>query len=398
MGTAAALPRWPSPRTRPRRRQDLRTLSTDGAIFDASAHERLTETPWDAERAGARIAAIVADAEASLDDGGWPNHPLDDEDGDLRDGLTTVYLGSAGMIWALHRLGSSLDLAALADDALRRYRERPDFGDAVPSLLTGETGILLVARVVGAAGADDERLRALVVENERNPTWELLWGSPGTMLAAREAGLAEEWRRSAAILVEQWERGGGIWTQELYGQRRRFLGPAHGFVGNVHALRGYLADEDLRSRIEPVLRGHAVVDGPLVNWPPVVGDERLDRVQWCHGAPGVVATVGDLMPRDLLVGGAELTWRAGPLAKGAGLCHGTGGNGYALLRAYAVTGDGVWLDRARRFAMHALEQVERARATYGRGRFTLFTGDVGAALYARSCLDTDPRLPTMDSW
>jgi hypothetical protein len=368
------------------------------AIYDANAHEPLTETPWDPARAEERIAAIVADAETSVAECVWPNHPLDDDDDDLAEGLTTIYLGSAGMIWALHRLGSSLDLAVLADDALRRHRERPDFDDAAPSLWMGETGILLVARIVGAAGADDERLRELVVENERNPTWELLWGSPGTMIAAREAGLEEERRRSAAILVEEWERGGGIWTQEIRGNPRQILGPAHGFVGNVHALRGYLDDEDLRSRIEPVLREHAVADGPLVNWPPVVGAERLDRVQWCHGAPGIVATVGDLVPPDLLLGGAELTWRAGPLAKGAGLCHGTGGNGYALLRAHAVTGDELWLDRARRFAMHALEQVERTRETYGRGRFTLFTGDVGAALYARSCLDADPRFPIMDVW
>jgi len=48
--------------------------------------------------------------------------------------------------------------------------------------------------------------------------------------------------------------------------------------------------------------------------------------------------------------------------------------------------------------MHALEQVERARETHGRGRFTLFTGDVGAALHARSCLDADSRFPTMGVW
>jgi hypothetical protein len=367
------------------------------SVYDATAHEPLTGTPWNPARAETGIAAIVDHAEASVAGGVWPNHPLDD-DGDLHHGMTTVYLGSAGMIWALHRLGSSLDLAPLADEALRRYRERPDFDDAVASLWMGETGILLVAHVVGAASADDDRLRRLVVANERNPTWELLWGSPGTMLAARAAGLDEEWRRSAAILAEEWDRGRGIWTQEIGDRTRQILGPAHGFVGNVHALRGYRGDEDLRARIEPVLREHAVADGPVVNWPPVVGAERLDRVQWCHGAPGIVATVGDLMPPDLLVGGAELTWHAGPLAKGPGLCHGTAGNGYALLRAYAVTGDDVWLDRARRFAMHALEQVERTREAYGRGRFTFFTGDVGAALYARSCLDADPRFPMMDVW
>jgi hypothetical protein len=104
------------------------------------------------------------------------------------------------------------------------------------------------------------------------------------------------------------------------------------------------------------------------------------------------------MPTDLLLGGAELTWHAGPLAKGPGLCHGTAGNGYALLRAHAVTGDPAWLDRARRFAVHALEQVERTRREYGRGRFAFFSGDVGAALYVRSCLEADPRFPFMDFW
>jgi len=135
-----------------------------------------------------------------------------------------------------------------------------------------------------------------------------------------------------------------------------------------------------------------------VNWLPVADAEQLDRVQWCHGAPGIVATLGDLMPRDLLLAGAELTWQAGPLAKGPGLCHGTAGNGYAFLKTYAVTGDEIWLERARRFAVHALEQVERERSALGRGRYTLFTGDVGAALLARSCLDVDPRFPTMDVW
>jgi hypothetical protein len=80
------------------------------------------------------------------------------------------------------------------------------------------------------------------------------------------------------------------------------------------------------------------------------------------------------------------------------LCHGTAGNGYALLRTHAITGDDVWLERARRFAVHALEQVERARSSYGHGRYTLYTGDVGAALYAKSCLEADPRFPTMDVW
>jgi len=50
------------------------------AIYDASAHEPLTETPWDPERAEEGVAAIVADAEASLADCAWPNHPLDEDE------------------------------------------------------------------------------------------------------------------------------------------------------------------------------------------------------------------------------------------------------------------------------------------------------------------------------
>ncbi len=323
------------------------------------------------------IGALVADAEAALDDGLWPVHALDDEVTE-RERLT-VYLGVAGMVWALRRLGSRLDLDGLASGALRRYRALED-RDA--GLLVGEAGLLVVT------GSDRERLRALVAENVRNPTWELLWGSPGTTLAARAAGLEEEWRRSAEVLAEEWERSAdGLWTQEIGGRRAQYLGPAHGFAGNVHALRGFLDDDELRRRVEPVLRAHAVWDGDCVTWPPIVGREA-DRMQWCHGAPGIVATIGDLLPEDLLLAGAEATWRAGPLEKGPGLCHGTAGNGYALLRTYALTGDERWLERAHVFAAAALSQRQ--------GRYSLFTGDIGAALFARACLDDDPRFPIMD--
>jgi hypothetical protein len=68
------------------------------------------------------------------------------------------------------------------------------------------------------------------------------------------------------------------------------------------------------------------------------------------------------------------------------------------LKLFALTGDELWLDRARRFAVHALEQVERARAEHGRSRYSLWTGDAGAALFAQSCLDGDARFPTIDVW
>jgi hypothetical protein len=43
--------------------------------------------------------------------------------------------------------------------------------------------------------------------------------------------------------------------------------------------------------------------------------------------------------------------------------------------------------------MHAAEQVERARTTYGRGRYSLWTGDLGTALYLADCVDGAGKLP-----
>lgn len=46
--------------------------------------------------------------------------------------------------------------------------------------------------------------------------------------------------------------------------------------------------------------------------------------------------------------------------------------------------------------MHAIGQVEADRAAHAQGRYSLWTGDVGTALYLRACLDADPRVPTID--
>jgi hypothetical protein len=56
----------------------------------------------------------------------------------------------------------------------------------------------------------------------------------------------------------------------------------------------------------------------------------------------------------------------------------------------------VWVERARRFAVHSLEQVERERSEHGMGRYSLWTGDIGAALVARSCIERRAGMPSLD--
>jgi hypothetical protein len=362
-------------------------------LFTPEAHEALADELWSAEGIVSAIASIVADAERAFDDG-WPMHPQDEDDDLPAARLRTVYLGGAGVVDALHRI-ERRGFVELRRDYVpyleRSLEAEPDYPDenGERSLWMGETGIRLVLQRLAPSQANLERLSELIAANERDERCELMWGSPGTILAGRELGLdvtaSVEWLRSR-------RESDGLWTQHLYGETRRILGPAHGFAGCALAL-GDVAD------VSETLRRFAVEEDGLVNWPGLAGmqlsanrDGQI-RTQWCHGAPGIVGTLGHLLDEELAIAGGELTWRAGPLRKGANLCHGTAGNGYAFLALLERIGDEQWLTRARAFAMHAVTQLERARSEYGRGRYTLWTGDLGTALYLADCVDGGGRLP-----
>ena len=393
-------------------------------LYAPSSHEPLTERPWDEDGARAAIAEIVAETEGAFDEAElWPAHPRDLEDGPLP-AVSSLYLGASGVIWALHELERAgladlrRDWAPVAVGLVEHYRAQPDFQDVSegtsPSLLMGEAGILLVAHTLAPAPWQEESLLEAVRANVANPFWELMWGSPGTMIAAQvmaartgDASWREAWDESATRLLAEWH--GDLWQQDLYGKPAHCLGPAHGFAGNVIALTGGgLLDAERRGQVErraiATLEKYAQHEDGLCQWPPALeppGSPQPIRTQWCHGAPGMVASLATLAPNDerlteLLVGGGELTWRAGPIAKGAQLCHGTAGNGYAFLKLFERTGDELWLERARGFAMHSIEQVAAARAEHGRGRHTLWTGDLGTALYLRSCLAGSAPFPTID--
>ena len=84
-------------------------------------------------------------------------------------------------------------------------------------------------------------------------------------------GLDDESQESAELLYAQWDQSSDIWTQDLYGQIQRYLGPAHDFAGNVHALRGFVDDEHIRARVTRLLTRTAGWDHGLVNWPPLDG-------------------------------------------------------------------------------------------------------------------------------
>jgi hypothetical protein len=355
-------------------------------LWDPAAHEPPVEDAWDEDRSRAAIRAIVVDAEDAFDHG-WPPHPDDADPGDPGP-WGGLYLGGAGVVDALRRLAER-GFVELRRDYLP-YVETLEPESPGPSLLVGETGVLLVRHRLAPSVATVEQLRELVAANVGDEHRELLWGSPGTMLVARELGFDDLWLRSSERLLAARDRDSGLWTQNVNGRMAQYLGAAHGFAGCVLALG------DVEGASETARR-QAVVEDGLANWPPLA-DDALERngtirVQWCHGAPGMITSLGSLLDQELAVAGGALTWRAGPPAKGAGLCHGTAGNGYAFLALFERTRDEVWLERARRFATHAIAHVERTRAAHGRGRYSLWTGDLGTALYLADCVAGGGTLP-----
>ena len=237
----------------------------------AGAHEPLVDEPWSAERARAAIAEVVADAESAFDDG-WPAHPRDLLEGeDPATRFRDLYGGGAGVVEALHRLARRgfvelrRDYVPYLEDSVEAPSDFPD-EDAERSLWSGKTGIRLVLQRAAPSQENLERLAELIAANERDERCELMWGSPGTILAGRELGLDV----TASIEWLQGQRDAdGLWTQHLHGRSSRCIGPAHGFAGCALAL-GDVAD------VSETLQPFAVEEDGLVNWLPYAEMTRLD--------------------------------------------------------------------------------------------------------------------------
>ena len=396
-------------------------------LHDPARHEPLRPRAWDEARARATIARIVRDTEAHFSpERYWPLHPRDADAGESGPAYP-LYHGACGVIWALKYLESTGAAALRRDYAPHveplRARIRgwlAAFGgdDMIASYMMGDTGLLLLEHWMKPSTALADRLAALIGRNLDNPTRELMWGSPGTLLAAlflhehtREPRWAELFRVTARKLRSQllWspEHECHYWTQDMYGERSSYLDAVHGFVATASPLirgRALLGDDPWRAwdaTIANTVQRSATRKGGLVNWRPwLFGSPRGPLLmQYCHGAPGFVVCLADMPGTaldDLLLAAGEATWAAGPPRKGSNLCHGTGGNGYAFLKLFVRTRDARWLDRARAFAMHAIEQTTAEERGVGRMRYSLWTGDPGLAVYLWDCIQGLARFPTLD--
>jgi hypothetical protein len=266
------------------------------------------------------------------------------------------------------------------------------------SLLFGDMGAaLLVMRLAPTSRFADLVHRRAEANNEL-PIRELMWGMPGSMVAAIHMGKMTHEARCRGLFEMQAARlfaeledtpQGPLWTQDLYGAKDRWLGPVHGFAGNViPLLRGWdwltpSQQAQVAEFAPKTLAANAWRSEVGTTWGARSKREKPPTLcQHCHGAPGMVTTFANA-----------------PFASpefDALLLDAGRGNGYAFLKLYRRTNDPIWLDRARDFAMTAIVQYRGSQIVVGRGRYSLWTGDVGLAIYLWDCITGEPRFPTID--
>lgn len=403
-------------------------MTSFSSLYEPDRHLAVTEETWCEQGVRSYIQTLI---DRILEwpglDGRWP-------DG-LGDFPLSLYAGIAGIAWTLDTLNQrgylEVHRPGICSTVTGMFSEPPvdttlfeEFNVPVShSFYLGSSGIQLQLWKETGDSSCLDFLETLIIENQTHPWMENLWGAPSTMLVAShllaatgEERFAELIRSDAAYLEERLRTHPGagcqMWNIDLYGEQTWLLGAGHGFVGNVFPIVKSLTvlDGDTRSRwrrciLDTVVRT-AERDEGMANWRQSIGNARKGRdsmlVQQCHGAPGFVIALSSLKGGghtqfdELMLAAGELIWRAGPLRKYPGLCHGTPGNGYAFLKLFDVTANPIWLSRARAFAMSSIEQHAAFSVSGAAPDHSLWGGDAGLAIYLADCIDARTDFPTLD--
>ena len=397
-------------------------------------HEKLTDNAWSKERAQTKLSELFNVTCQKFDpEQLWPTHPLDPAQSIVVP-RTSFYSGAAGTILALNHIAKFLDKKEQMPDFCRSCSVIEDcfasfeqaFAKIVPvsqpfsGYLSGYCGLYLFQYWFGKDDAYDEFIVMASQAFDTNHENELLLGLPGILLASVFLHQLKQSRQLEGLidklitkLLDSWQYcesvGCYLWQQDLYGEKTFQLGFIHGFAGNVFALlkaRSFMSKELLEKTLE---RAYTVLiklqdtQQGLTNFSQSVIKHRKDRgdylLQLCHGAPGFIYLLHEMLAikggssddmYKLAVFLGDTIWQAGPLVKPNGLCHGNAGSGFAFLKMYDITGDNLWLDRAKSFAMHAIEQQEAAELKYEMPRFGYVTGDLGLAMFMMGCLQGRP--------
>jgi eukaryotic-like serine/threonine-protein kinase len=323
--------------------------------------------------------------------------------------------GAAGIAYAMYKIAIARDdarLLATADAWAEKaavlagrdeafYAPEIDISEGTvgrASLFHSLTGIHHVRALVAfATGASTTANRALAdfVTGSRAPceSDDLTTGTAGLLVGAAElleAARGAQGCEAGDLLERGRELREGI--AEVVGSNEfatspevSYLGLAHGWAGLLFALLRWSqaageSAEPYRAKLDELLMLHEP-HGLGVRWPTsnrtVARPAHMDG--WCNGPAGHAQLWA--LAHELLGGeygqtaerAAAAAWSS-EMTLGT-LCCGLAGVGYACVAAHRVTGDSVWLTRARIAGRRACE--DRSSHSYAD---SLYKGMVGAVL------------------
>ena len=277
------------------------------------------------------------------------------------------------------------------------------------SFLCGDAGPLAIGAVVSYKLGELDSCRSLckkllsmhdsVVNEKSEVPDELLYGRAGYLFSLLylnkhiastpvEDGFIRE--TVAAILnsgSQQAKIGGHRCPLMFKFHSRTYLGAAHGISGIMCVLlqaREHLTKDELENLVRPTIEYVARQKFPGGNFPACLESDVDDRVQWCHGAPGVLymftnayKALGDARYLEMALQCGEVTWQRGILKKGYSICHGVAGNAYCFLELYQVTRDPKHLHRGMMFAEWCADFEKRFEGYTPDRPLSLFEGVFG---------------------
>ena len=225
-----------------------------------------------------------------------------------------------------------------------------------------------------------ERVTASILREEPGPVTDILGGA-----SSNGFYLLQAWKKhgdpallAGALRCGEWVRQQLVRDElgchclvqpegnEFFGNRP-YTGFAHGisgvafFFALLHEATRESVWKQAALEIFDTLIAHAQPVYGGWNWSILLGNTKLTRCQWSHGAPGVGLAflraseiLGEPRLRHAALMAGEATFHYGDFRNNPTQCTGLAGGGDFLVELWRVTGDKRWLERAREFGEKVL--------------------------------------------
>jgi len=310
----------------------------------------------------------------TLDYGNEPHHHFD------------IFNGVAGICLFLADYFQLTGIERARNLALggARWCSLPEHEGYTRGLYVGRTGVGMAWLHLSRVTEDPELLTHCGINAEKilredpGPVTDILGGASGNglfLLRLWEATQDERYLEGA-VRNGEWIRGkalrdksGCYWPMEIGDSTPWYsLGFAHGISGGAYflLLLYEMTKEacwvEFAQEVLETLSRQAKSDRGGLNWPVTLNGEKLERCQWCHGAPGIgllYAKAYEVLDEpsylETAQAAGETTFAYGDVRNNPSQCHGLAGNAELFIELYRVTQNQLWIERAYDFANRAFE-------------------------------------------